>query len=190
MFEDIESDKARVKQLEDLILNAKKAYYADGDSIIEDDEYDALEKELRELSPNSKVLTYVGTINEIDNKSVKFPKEKHRVPMGSQSKCANEKEFKDWDRLHNLEKEPILATYKLDGASLNIVYENGQFIKAVTRGNGIMGRKITSNAKKFIGIPQTITIKERLDIRGECILSVENWKEVDPGRWMFECELQ
>jgi len=183
MFDDAvavaeDSQADRIKELEKLIFAARKPYY-NGNPIMEDSEYDALEDELRELAPDSKVFDEVGADDGSDD-SVKFSKEKHQVPMGSQSKCANEDEFRDWDRLHNLENESVLATYKLDGASLNVVYEDGKLAKAVTRGNGVVGRNITSNAKNFIGIPATISMKERLDIRGECILSTENWKAIDP----------
>jgi len=171
-----EKKSKRICLLEKSIAIYRNTYYngiVDGQEIT-DDEYNAMEAELKVLKPNSSIFTAVG-----DEISSGFEKGKHLIPMGSQSKCANTDELKDWWRLL-AKKGDLLATYKLDGASLALYYDNGQLQQAITRGDGIVGRIITSNAKKFIDVPEKIDYKGKLSVRGEALLSVEKWKQIDP----------
>lgn len=170
----------RISYLESFLLRCSKAYYEnDGFGIVDgreitDEEYNAMEAELKSLDPNNKIFTAVG-----DEISTGFEKGKHSIPMGSQSKCANIEEFKDWWRLLG-EKGDLVITYKLDGASLALYCDNGKLRQAITRGDGVIGRIITDNAKKFIGVPLEIDFKGKLAVRGEALLSVEKWKQIDP----------
>jgi len=180
-------DKILKKQ--QLVNSAKKAYYNTSTPIITDDEYDVLETEIVSLKNELSELTgesfddsdkyqHVGASVEDDVKN-KFPKASHNIPMGSQSKCSNEKEFRNWWRLLQ-HKGDVLSTYKLDGSSLALYYEDGKLIQAITRGDGKIGRDITPNVIKFSGVSKNIPINGFVSVRGECILSVENWKKIDP----------
>jgi len=174
----IDRDK-RIKKLLNLVKQAKQAYYNE-QPIISDVEYDALEDELRQILKDrgDDPDKFIPIGAEVEKN--KFVKATHKIPMGSQTKCANEEEFSEWWRLHNLNNEPMVATNKLDGASLALYYENGKLVQAITRGDGVEGRDITPNAKKFVGVPLTIDETDDIAVRGECILSVENWNKVDP----------
>jgi len=169
----------RIQFLEQRILECRAAYYdnngtavVDGEEI-SDSEYDAMEDELRILDPHNTIFSSVGV--EV---SEKFEKGSHSIPMGSQSKCANIDELKNWYRLLSI-KGDFIITHKLDGASLALYYDNGKLQQAITRGDGLVGRIITNNAKKFIGVPITIPFSGKLAIRGEALLSVSSWKKID-----------
>jgi len=186
--------KDRIEELKAIIKSSKSAYYR-GDPLITDAEYDVLEDELRSLlieeglDPD-EVIGIGASEDEEEEEEIEieieedisddvFPKSKHNIPMGSQSKCANEKEFADWWRLKNTKNLPVLASYKMDGASLALYYENGKLKQAISRGDGKVGRDLTPNAKFFKGVLGTIPCTEPVAVRGECILSVEEWREID-----------
>mgnify|MGYP002853661403 CR=1 FL=1 len=86
-----------------------------------------------------------------------FEKRQHLIPMGSQEKAANPEEFLNWAIKHNYDE--YLVEYKLDGASLELQYENGVFVRGVTRGNGVVGDDITANVLKMQGLVKELTEK-------------------------------
>jgi len=179
----------RIRKLLSQVKKAKTAYY-NKQPIMLDIEYDVMEDELRKLlierGDDPDVVIPIGAPVEDDDPdddssdNNKFDKAYHSIPMGSQSKCADEKEFSKWWRLHNPKNKVMVATNKLDGASLALYYEDGDLVQAITRGNGKIGRDITPNARRFAGVPAKISATGSVAIRGECILSVENWKKLDP----------
>ena len=135
-----ENDKAsRIKELSGLIKKYQQSYY-NGEGEISDAEFDKLWDELKELDPDNEVLQKVGA------DSGNFSKLKHVMPMGSQEKAADPEQFLSWAEKHCYEE--YLVEYKLDGASLELQYENGILKHAVTRGDGSIGDDITFNAKK------------------------------------------
>ena len=160
--------KDRIKELEELILKYQNSYYS-SEAEISDAEFDALWDELKELSPQSEVLKKIGTGYSVDG----FPKAKHLIPMGSQDKASNPQEFIKWfDKQGN---KKFLVQYKLDGASLELQYEKGILVRAVTRGDGNIGDDITANAKKMKGIVTKLDIYFTGGIRGEVIMTHEVW---------------
>jgi len=176
----MDKNEKRINELKNIIKKAKKTYY-DGNPFLTDAQYDALEDELRKLFEDSGLDANEGIdvgaeVEEIN----KFPKAPHSIPMGSQDKCANIDEFEKWVRLLGIDPGEMVVNYKLDGSSLALYYEDGELIQAITRGNGKMGKDIIPNAKKFNGVLGTIEAKGFVAVRGEVMLSVENWKKVDP----------
>ena len=168
-----ENNKNRIKELEELIVKYQKAYY-DGEGIISDAEFDKLWDELKELDPTNTILQRVGA------DSGNFAKIKHIMPMGSQEKAANPEQFLAWAEKHKYDK--YLVEYKLDGASLELQYENGVFVRAVTRGDGAIGDDITANARKMGGVLPEIRKNGQLipftgGIRGEVIMTHEVHKQ-------------
>lgn len=166
-----ENKKAlRIKELVSLIKRFQKSYY-DGEGEISDAEFDKLWDELKVLDPKNNVLQKVGA------DSGNFPKLHHIMPMGSQEKAATPEQFLAWAEKHNYEE--YLVEYKLDGASLELQYENGILIHAVTRGDGSIGDEITKNAKKMNGVLSVLldsngnTINYTGGIRGEVIMTHE-----------------
>lgn len=168
----------RIKELEELILKYQKAYY-DGEGIISDYEFDKLWDELKEIDPGNQILHKVGS------DSGNFDKITHIMPMGSQEKAANPEQFLEWANKH--EYEEYLVEYKLDGASLELQYENGYLIRAVTRGDGSIGDDITENAKKMNGVLPAIyqdgkKIQFTGGIRGEVIMTHEVHRQYFPDK--------
>ena len=163
----------RISELEKLIVKYQTSYY-NGEGEISDAEFDALWDELKALDPTNAVLQRVGA------DSGNFEKIHHVMPMGSQEKAANPEQFLAWAAKH--EYEEYLVEYKLDGASLELQYENGYLVRAVTRGDGSIGDDITANAKKMGGVNAAIYKDGELvpftgGIRGEVIMTHEVHKK-------------
>lgn len=160
-------EEARIRELEQLVERYQDAYY-NGDSLVTDDAFDQLWDELKMLDPANPILHRVGA------DSGSFAKARHRIPMGSQDKAANPEEFAAWAEKHPYDE--YLVEYKLDGASLELQYDGGVFVQAVTRGNGTVGDDITANASRMQGVLPQLEQDGRLllltgGIRGEVIMT-------------------
>ena len=140
----IMTNNERIKELEHLIKKHQNLYY-NAQPEISDEEFDGLWDELRTLDPENGLFSAVP-IESTDG----FPKAEHIIPMGSQEKAGNPEAFRAWAEKTAFER--FIVQYKLDGASIELQYENGVFVRAVTRGNGKIGDDITANAKKMHGI--------------------------------------
>ena len=163
----------RIEELEKLISKYQKSYY-DGEGEISDAEFDKLWDELKSLDPNNPILHKVGA------DSGNFAKVQHVMPMGSQEKAANSEEFLAWANKHQYDQ--YLVEYKLDGASLELQYENGYLVRAVTRGDGSIGDDITANARKMRGVNAAIYKDGQLvpftgGVRGEVIMTHQVHKD-------------
>ena len=163
----------RISELEKLIVKYQTSYY-NGEGEISDAEFDALWDELKALDPANAVLQRVGA------DSGNFEKIHHVMPMGSQEKAANPEQFLAWAAKHQYDE--YLVEYKLDGASLELQYEDGYLVRAVTRGDGSIGDDITANAKKMGGVNAAIYKDGELlpftgGIRGEVIMTHEVHKK-------------
>ncbi|MCH2110737.1 MAG: hypothetical protein MK135_15550, partial [Polyangiaceae bacterium] len=169
---------SRQAELENQIIKAKQAYYYGGQPLMEDDEYDALEDELRILAPHSQVLASVGAPVPAD---AMLTKAQHRIPMGSQSKVNSEKEIRQWYE-KSCPHEKVHLSLKGDGASAAAYYEKGRLVQAISRGDGQVGEDITANAIKFQGLPAILPEPFTGALRVEVILTVEDWGRVDPSR--------
>jgi len=160
--------KKRIAELVKLILKYQKSYY-DGEGEIPDSEFDALWDELKTLDPANEILHKVGA------DSGNFAKAIHIMPMGSQEKAADPEQFMAWAAKH--EYGEYLVEYKLDGASLELQYEKGILVRAVTRGDGTTGDVITANAVKMNGVRKELYTEQGklIDftggIRGEVIMT-------------------
>lgn len=195
----------RIAELATLIRRYKDAYY-NGEPLVSDAAYDALEDELRDLDPANAVLqtigarprsaegkpesqpasSHAGTVVPI----TQWTKERHAIPMGSLNKVVNEEEFRAWaarcDQLGaESELAPIskdlLVTEKLDGLSLAVNYERGKLVSAITRGDGHVGENITSNARRMKGVPKKLPEPLTVSIRGEIILKLSDMRKGFPG---------
>ncbi|MCR5286080.1 MAG: NAD-dependent DNA ligase LigA [Treponema sp.] len=163
----------RIAELEKLIKKYQDSYY-NGEAEIEDAQFDKLWDELKALDPENAILQRVGA------DSGNFSKIQHIMPMGSQEKAADPDQFLAWAAKHTYDK--YLVEYKLDGASLELQYQNGYLVRAVTRGDGSIGDNITANAKKMNGVLPAIYKDGQLvpftgGIRGEVIMTHEVHKK-------------
>ena len=134
----------RIQELEALIKKHQDLYY-NAEPEISDADFDRLWDELRGLDPQNVLFTAVPK----DSSGV-FRKAEHIIPMGSQEKAADPESFQKW-----ADKMPFtdfLVQYKLDGASMELQYEKGVFVRAVTRGDGTTGDDVTANVKKMKGV--------------------------------------
>ncbi|MCL2270960.1 MAG: NAD-dependent DNA ligase LigA [Treponema sp.] len=156
--------------LEGLIRKYQKSYY-DGEAEISDGEFDLLWDELKTIAPDSPVLRKVG---EGRHTADGFPKAKHLIPMGSQDKAANPQEFRVW--AVKLGISQFHAQYKLDGASLELQYQKGKLIRAITRGDGIIGDEITANARRMKGVPSKLALPFSGGVRGEVVMTRDIWQ--------------
>lgn len=167
--------KNRIKELIDILNNASDAYYNQDKEIMSNFEYDKLYDELVELedkydihysnSPTSKVGSEVST---------NLPKVTHEIPMLSLDKTKDKNTLRDW-----LSDNIGVLSYKLDGLTIVLTYDDGELKMAVTRGNGEIGELITNNAKNFVNIPLKIKHKSHLIIRGEAIIKYSDFNSIN-----------
>ncbi len=142
------------------LLDAKKKYY-DGNPIISDAKFDALEDELRELDPENGYFNIVGaSLGNIKEKVT------HKNPMYSCGKAKTAEDVHAWLKKIESEKEPLIVQAKIDGMSSNFVYVDGKLDHVASRGDGFIGQVITHVAN-FINVPKEINLKGRVEIRGE-----------------------
>jgi DNA ligase (NAD+) len=156
--------KLRIKELSSLILKHKELYYS-GQAELADEEYDAIEKELTALSAQHPTLGIVGSA------FFSGEKVKHDTKMLSLSKTYIEDELVSW-----LNGKEVIATYKVDGNSASIIYENGSFTLAKTRGDGEFGENISKPSFYIKSIPKKISTNKKVEVRGEIYCSKENFE--------------
>lgn len=165
----------RMRELIDILNNASKAYYAEDREIISNFEYDSLYDELVALEKETGiVMSDSPTVNVGYEAVEELPKETHEKPMLSLEKTKEPEELKGW-----LSGQKGLLSWKLDGLTIVLTYENGELVKAVTRGNGEIGEVITPNAKVFKNIPHNISYKGRLILRGEAIIKYSDFEKIN-----------
>ncbi|MBR3173814.1 MAG: NAD-dependent DNA ligase LigA [Eubacterium sp.] len=169
-------DKSRrIKELVEILNKASKAYYQDAKEIMTNFEYDQLYDELVSLEKETGiVLANSPTVNVGYEVLSELPKEKHASPMLSLDKT------KEVDELVSFvgDKEAVLS-WKLDGLTIVLTYNNGTLEKAVTRGNGTVGEVVTANAKTFKNVPVSIPYKGRLVLRGEAVIKYSDFEEIN-----------
>jgi DNA ligase (NAD+) len=154
----------RIQELEAKIYQARNDYY-NGQPQVSDKVYDAWVDELRVLDPSNRAVTAIGA----PVVPSEWKKAKHQIAMGSLDKVNLPAELEDWanDRAGNAE---LFVTEKLDGLSIEVIYENGSLHQAITRGDGEIGEDITSNVVKMAGVKSHLNNKFTGSLRGEIIM--------------------
>ena len=166
---------ARMKELVDILNEASKAYYAKDEEIMSNFEYDALYDELVKLEEETGVTLAGSPTVSVGYAAVdELPKEAHEKPMLSLAKTKSREELRDW-----LNGKEALLSWKLDGLTIVLTYENGMLLKAVTRGNGEVGEVITPNAKVFVNVPLKIPFKGQLVLRGEAVITYSDFEKIN-----------
>jgi len=182
--------RQRMKDLAEQVRRHRHRYYVLDQPTVSDAEYDALERELRDLEethpdladPNSPTRR-VGA-PPVDA----FEKRRHATPMLSLDNAYSEAELREWEakwRKLAPETEPrYAAELKVDGLSLSLRYEGRELVEALTRGDGETGERVTENARTIADIPLRLPPEapERLEVRGEVFLSRKRWEELNRQR--------
>lgn len=165
----------RIKELVELLNKAGKRYYSEGQEIMSNYEYDALYDELKKLEEETGcVLSNSPTVNVGYEVLSELPKERHDSPMLSLDKTKDREALRDW-----LGEQKGVLSWKLDGLTIVLTYEDGKLSKAVTRGNGEIGEIITNNARVFKNVPVTIPYKGKLVLRGEAIITYSDFNRIN-----------
>ena len=165
----------RMKELIGILNQASYAYYAKDTEIMSNYEYDALYDELVALEEETgMVLSNSPTVNVGYEAVDELPKERHEKPMLSLAKTKSREELRDW-----LNGKEALLSWKLDGLTIVLTYQDGELLKAVTRGNGEIGEVITNNARVFKNIPHRIAFKGRLILRGEAVITYSDFEKMN-----------
>ncbi len=171
-----------------ILIAWAKAYYVDDNPIATDEEYDKLNREVigferehpTEIDPNSPTQRVGGVVLE------GFEKAKHLSRMWSQEDIFNTEELEDWikraSKVVDRETMQFVCEPKFDGASLNIIYENGKLKQAITRGDGEIGEEVTENVKTIQSIPLSIPYGELIEIRGEVVIKKEDFEKINKER--------
>ena len=190
----------KYKKLRSEIEYHNNLYYNEDKPIISDMEYDKLMRELKDFEKN-----YPELLEEKDNEknsptqkiggtaSEKFSKVRHRTPMLSLSNTYNISEIEDFDKRvkkiimseideNNDEDLEYILELKLDGLSISLIYENGELVQAVTRGDGQVGEDVTENIREISSIPKKLKEPVSLEVRGEIILPISNFNRINQER--------
>ena len=165
----------RMKELIEVLNKASKAYYAEDIEIMSNAEYDELYDELLMLEEKTGTVLAGSPTVKVGYEAVdNLPQETHESPMLSLDKTKDREALRDWLNGHE-----ALLSWKLDGLTIVLTYENGTLSKAVTRGNGEVGEVVTNNAKTFINLPHKIAYKGKLIIRGEAVISYDDFNKIN-----------
>ncbi len=165
----------RMRELIDKLNEASRAYYAEDREIMSNYEYDALYDELVRLEEETGITMSDSPTVNVGYESVdELPKERHESPMLSLNKTKDREELRDW-----LGDQTGLLSWKLDGLTIVLTYENGELYKAVTRGNGEIGEVITANARVFKNIPHKISFTDHLVLRGEAVIKYSDFEKIN-----------
>lgn len=163
-----------------------RAYYVHDNPIASDYEYDKLYEAVRNYEKQNpqKILDFSPTQRVGDVLLDGFNKQAHHERMYSLDDVFTQNELKGWigrasKKTTNLE---FFCEPKFDGASLNLIYENGRLQKAITRGNGLIGEDITNNARTISTIALKIPYEGLLEIRGEVLIGKENFEHLNTQR--------
>ena len=159
----------RIQELAARIVELRDAYYQ-GEPLVADAEYDAIEDEFRaliaehpELTPEDNPLDHVGA------PSVLHAPVRHSRPMLSLEKANKPEQVEAF--FGRFPGQPVVVMPKLDGLSLALVYENGRLARAVTRGDGTTGDDVTFLTRALCdGVPDKVEAPGRVEVRGECVM--------------------
>ena len=164
-----------MKELIPLLSEAAKAYYQESREIMSNFEYDRMYDELSALEKESGLVLAGSPTQKVGYEVLsELPKQTHPSPMLSLDKTKQVDELSSW-----LGSKEGLLSWKMDGLTVVLTYENGELLNAVTRGNGVVGEVITNNAKVFKNLPVNIPFKGRMVLRGEAIITYSEFKKIN-----------
>ncbi len=177
---DTEKAKRRIEALRQEIDYHSRRYYDEDAPEIEDDAFDALTRELRQLeeqfpqfiTPDSYTQRVHGQVSSL------FSPVTHEVPLGSLQDVFSEEEVRDFDRrVRQTVSRPVYVVEpKIDGLSMAVEYRNGRFYRGATRGDGLVGEDVSANLRQIAAIPTQLTEPvDRIIVRGEVYMPRESF---------------
>ena len=183
----------QIKQLRKQIDQHNIRYYVKDDPIISDSEYDDLLIKLNDLEKRyPKYIISSSPTQRVGAKPLsEFNQLTHSLPMLSLANAMNKNEIIEFDKqvkkgLHTEDDIEYVAELKLDGLAVELIYNEGKFIKGSTRGDGMIGEDITQNLKTIRAIPlvlmDNVPIPNILEVRGEVFISQFDFKELIPNK--------
>jgi len=167
--------KDRIRELTEILSRASEAYYNENIEIMPNLEYDKLYDELSDLEKETGiVMAGSPTVHVGYAAADELPKERHETPMLSLDKTKDREALAAWLNGHD-----GLLSWKLDGLTVVLTYEDGTLVKAVTRGNGEIGEVITDNAKVFKNLPVRIPFRGTAVLRGEAVIRYKDFEKIN-----------
>jgi DNA ligase (NAD+) len=172
-------DGLSLDEMRNLLIRARQAYYHGDSPIMSDREYDALEARYAKQRPDCPLLKQVGAPFDPNSMLTKVPHPDFAF-NGSQFKITEPvaTDFLAW-----AEKYPKCGyhvSYKADGASLALYYVDGVLVRAVSRGDGVVGEDVTANVVKMKNVPIHLNESFTGQIRAEVVLTLDDWERIDP----------
>ena len=166
----------RMKELIETINQHNYNYYYLNHPTISDVEYDRLLDELFVLEKKTNIVLDNSPTHKVGGEPIsEFVKVKHKNKFFSLEKSQSLDEIIAWNernqRIHSYKFE-LVCEYKFDGLTVAITYDNGKFVRAVTRGNGVIGEDVSEQVKTFKSVPLTIPFKKYVEIQGEGIMKL------------------
>jgi len=180
----------RIQDLRDLINQYDAAYYGRAESLVTDKEYDDLYAELVNLEKiYPEYITPDSPTRKTGNDLTKsFPKVKHSVPMMSIDNTYSAQDVSDWvERIEKMLTDEnvcagdirFMGELKMDGVACSIIYEDGRLVRAVTRGNGLVGDDVTANVKAIKSVPLVVDYKNPFEVRGEVYMTFDDFSSLN-----------
>ena len=167
--------RIRMQELIKILTQASMAYYAQDRELMTDFEYDRLYDELTALEEESGIILADSPTLKVGYEAVEgLPKENHEKPMLSLGKTKERDALRDW-----IKDQRGLLSWKMDGLTIVLTYQEGKLNKAVTRGNGEIGEVVTNNAKKFKNLPVSIPFQGELILRGEAVITYSDFEKIN-----------
>lgn len=165
----------RMRELVEKLNRAGDAYYREDKEILSNLEYDKMYDELVDLEKSTGIVLSNSPTIKVGGEVAEFlPKEYHHEPMLSLNKTKDYQELLSW-----LGDQEGVLSWKLDGLTIVLTYEEGKLVKAVTRGNGEVGEVITNNAREFSNLPTKIRFPNKLLIRGEAVIKYSDFEKIN-----------
>ena len=179
-------EKQRILELRNLLKRYAYEYYTLDMPSVPDSEYDRLFRELEELEKKHPEMADPNSVTQRVGFEIlsEFKKVTHERPMLSLGDVFSYDELREWAKKITdvYGQVEFCAEYKIDGLAMSLIYEDGLFKQAVTRGDGITGEDVTSNVRTIQSIPMAIPYKQHYDIRGEVYMPKSSFQRVNRER--------
>jgi DNA ligase (NAD+) len=178
----------RVRKLREEIKHHEKKYYVDNDPQISDYEFDLLMKELQKLEQQFPALiTPESPTQRVGEQPIDgFLTVEHSTPMLSLDNCYNVEELREFEarikRIIPEKKIDYVTELKIDGLGISVIYRNGKYSQAITRGDGLRGDDVSANVKTIKSLPLTINSNQEFEVRGEIYLPYKSFQKINAER--------